>query len=320
MRVLVTGASGFVGGHLCQALIDTGHEVTAALRRGPIDDLPPEVLQVNVGDMGAQTEWRDALNGVEGVMHLAARTHVMDETATDAEALYRQINVDATARLAEQAAGAGVKRFVYLSSVKAGAENSAPGKPLTVDDPPVPEDAYGRTKRDGEAALWRATEASAMEGVVIRPPLVYGPGAKGNLITLFKAVNLGLPMPLGSVGNLRSVVYVGNLVDAMLTALQAPAAAGRSFYVCDGDDVSSTELIRRIGTALNRPARLIPFPTTLLFLAGRLTGKTEVMTRIAGSLQIDGAAIRQALDWSPPFSMKEGLEQTAAWYKSRGDG
>jgi len=318
MRVLVTGATGFVGVHLCRALEAAGHAVTAAARRDVADEVSAAARWVNVGDLGPETDWRPALVGVDAVMHIAARTHVLKETATDADAAYRRVNVDATERLVAQAATAGVKRFVYLSSVKASGENSVPGTPLTDSDPPRPEDAYGRTKLAAEQLILRAAEAAGMNAAVLRPPLIYGPGIKGNLLTLFNAIDKGVPLPLGSVANKRSLVYVGNLVDVMIKMLATDAVAGRTYFITDGEDVSTPELVRRIAEALGRPARLLPMPTALLFLAGRLCGRTPTMQRIAGSLQIDDSPLRQTMDWSPPVTMKEGLEQTAAWFKSRG--
>lgn len=318
MRVLVTGASGFIGSHLCRALMDAGHEVTAALRREFVGGLPHGVLPITVGEVGPDTDWGAAFDGVECIAHTVARTHVLNDTAPDAENLYRLVNVDGMTHLASQAAAVGVRRFLLLSSIKVCGESSPPGRPLGPADPMAPEDAYGRSKRDAELALWRIAESSGMTATVLRPPLVYGPGLKGNLLRLFKAIDKGAPLPLRSVRNKRSLVYVGNLVDAMVRLLDAESLAGQTFHVCDGDDASTRELIERIAVALGKPARLAPVPTGLLFLAGRLTGRTEMVKRITGSLQINGEAFKQAVGWAPPFTMKEGLALTAAWYKSQG--
>ena len=317
MHVMVTGASGCVGGHLCRGLIGAGHRVTAVTRRDGVDSLPAAVTEINVGDIGADTDWRAALAGIDAVIHTAARTHVLSENGADAEDLYRRLNVDGTRRLAEAAAEAGTGRFLFLSSIKAGGENTVPGQPLKADDPAAPEDAYGRTKRDAEAVLRQIAERTDMSAVALRPPLIYGAGIKGNLLTLFKAVDKGLPLPLGTVQNKRSLVYVGNLVDVMIRLLDAPAGDFEIFHVTDGEDVSTPVLIERIASALGRPARLFAFPESLLVAAARLTGRTATVRRIAGSLQVDDRTLRRALNWHPPHTMKEGWEQTAAWYKSR---
>jgi len=316
MRVLVTGATGFVGRRLCGALASRGHQVTGAVRRPAESDLPAGVLPVQVGDMGPGTPWDEALSGIEGIVHLAARAHVMRDTAADPEAEYRRVNVEATRCLAERAMAAGVRRFVFMSTVKVNGERTE-DRPFQPADPPAPEDAYGRTKRDAEAAVWTTLGDSATEAVVVRSPLVYGPGVKGNFLTLLKAVHGGMLLPFGAIDNRRSMVFVDNLADALIAALEQPAAAGETFYVRDDEDVSTTELIRRMAGALERPARLLPVPAALLRLAGRLTGKHDMARRITGSLQVDDSATRKTLRWSPPHTMKEGLEQTAAWYKSR---
>ena len=315
MRVLVTGASGFVGRHLSRALVAGGHGVVAALR-GDLAELPDGVTPVAVGDIGPETAWRAALDGVDAVAHLAGRAHVMRDAA-DAEARYVRTNVEGTRRLAEEAVGTGVRRFVFLSSVKAVGERTADA-PFTPDAEARPEDAYGRTKLDAEAALRLAAEGTGTEAVIIRPPLVYGPGVKGNLLTLLSAVAGGRPLPLGAVDNRRSFVYVENLCDAVARAVAAPAAAG-TYFVRDGDDVSTAELIRRMAAALGRPPRLFPVPVGVLRLVSRITGKSASVQRVSDSLQVDDTSFRADFDWRPPFTMNEGLERTAAWYKSRSE-
>ncbi len=316
LRVLVTGANGFVGQHLCPLLLEAGHQVIAAMRLDAAPELPIAVKYVNVGELTQGTHWRDALNGVDAIIHLAARTHVMEETETNPEMAYRRINVEATRRLANEAAELGVRRLVFLSSIKVNGECTQ-GEPYTADDRPAPEDAYGRTKRDAEVELRRATEGTNTEYVIIRTPLVYGPGVKGNFLRLLAAVARKKPLPLGLIQNQRSLCYVGNLCSALLTALEHPAAAGRTFLVRDGEDFSTTDLVRHMAKALGVPAHLLRVPALFLGLAGRLIGRELAINRLTGSLQVDDRPLRCDLDWQPPFSVDQGLVQTATWFKSR---
>jgi len=317
LRVLITGASGFVGQHLCPLLLGAGHDVVAALRRPDAPELPDVVGCVNLGEFGPRTSWRGALDGVDAVVHMAARTHVMEETDGDPEAAYRRINVEATRRLADEAAVLGINRIVFLSSIKVNGE-ATHGRAFTTDDPPAPEDAYGRTKRDGEIELQRATEGTGTEIVTLRTPLVYGPGVKGNFLKLMAAVAAGRLLPLGLItGNRRSLVFVGNLCTAILTVLEHPAAAGKTFLVSDGEDLSTSSLTRRIGQALGKPARLLPVPPGLLQFAGGLVGRAASVARLTGSLRVDSSALSHDLNWHPPYGVDQGLELTADWFKSR---
>lgn len=300
-RVLVTGANGFVGSHLCLALTAAGHQVIAATRAA-------------VGDVGPDTDWRAMLDGVDTIIHLAARAHVMSDTAADPEAAYMRINQGGTVALAAQAADAGVRRLVFLSSVKVNGERTT-AAPFSETDTPAPEDAYGRSKLAAETALFEIAAGSALTATVIRSPLVYGPGVKGNFL---KLLGLRLPLPLSSINNARSLIYVGNLVSALIAAMRPPAA-GQVYLVDDGVAVSVAQLIRQIGDALGRPARLVPMPVALLKLAGRLAGKQETIARLTDSLVIDSAKIRRDLGWLPPYNMGQGLAATARWFKSRRD-
>ena len=317
MRVLVTGATGFVGRHLCAALLAAGHQVKAVTRRDHAFNLAAGIQVVNMGNLGPNKDWRSSLTDIDTVIHLAARTHVLRDSALDPEAEYHRINVGATTALGVQAAAGGVHRFIFLSSVKAGAEVSLRDIPLQTKMPPNPQDAYGRTKLAAEKALGELSAESDMDVVVLRPPLIYGPGVKGNFLELFNAVNRGVPLPLRWVDNRRDLIYVENLVAALMRVMEVPATICGTHYVCDGDAVSTPELIRRTADALNRPARLLPMPERALRLAGWMTGRSEVIKRLTESLCIDGHAFRRRAAWSPPFSMKEGLARTAAWYKSQ---
>jgi len=255
--IAVTGASGFVGQRVVADLARRGH-VAIGVVRGPSAPSTPQARVV--GDIGAQTDWARALEGVELVVHCAARAHVMHERATDPLPLYRAVNVEGTRRLAEQAARHGVRRIVYLSSVKAAGERSAPGRPLAASDASVPEDACGVSKREAELALLDVGAATGLETVIVRPPLVYGPGVKGNFLRLMAAIARGWPLPLGALDNRRSMVSLANLTDFISLCVESPIAVGRTFFVSDGDDLSAASLARRMGAAFGRPARLLPVP------------------------------------------------------------
>ena len=317
MKVLVTGATGFVGRHLCRMLIDAGHEVTAAVRAEPSPALADGITVVDVGELSAGTLWRDALAGQDAVVHLAARTHVMHETESNPEMAYRRMNVEVTRRLANECALLGIKRIVFMSSIKVNGEATPKDRPYTAADTPAPEDAYGRTKLSAERELARATEGTSTDFVILRPPLVYGPGVKGNFEKLMRAVAAGSWLPLGSLANRRSLIYVENLCSALIQCLESSKAAGRTYLVSDGDDLSTTSLVRRIAAALGIPARLLRVPAPLLKLAGKLTGKSAAIARLTGSLRIDGSALCSELGWQPPYSVDQGLERTAAWFKDQ---
>lgn len=303
--MLVTGATGFVGGALTAELFARGLAFRAASR-------DPRPGFVAVGDFDAGTDWGDALTGVDIVVHLAARTHVMRETATDVLAAYRAVNVTATMALARQAAAAGVRRFVFLSSIKVNGEATPPGQPFSADDPPRPDDAYGRSKWEAEQALRALGRDTGMEIVVIRPPLVYGPGVRANFASLVRLAMSGLPLPFASVRNARSLVFVGNLVDAIILCSRHPAAAGETFLVADAEAPSIGALMARIAVAGGRRARLLPVPPSWLALCARLAGKPEIAARLLGSLCVDTAKIRQRLGWTPPYTQAEGLRRTLA--------
>jgi nucleoside-diphosphate-sugar epimerase len=306
--VLVTGANGFVGSALCEALAATAHRVRRAVRvaRPGLSDA------VAIGDIGPDTNWGPALKGVGSVVHLAARTHVLHETASDAQAEYRRINVEGTRRLAQMAAQAGVRRLVFMSSIKVNGE--ATGRPFTERDVPRPEDAYGHSKWETEQALAQVTAETGLEVAVLRPPLVYGPGVKGNFLRLMDTVARGTPLPLGSIANRRSLIYVGNLVDAIIKALDAPGAAGRTYLVSDGEDISTPDLVRALAQALGVRPRLLPCPPALLQFGAALAGKRAELARLTGSLQVDNTTLRRELDWRPRCTLAQGLAETARWY------
>jgi UDP-glucose 4-epimerase len=305
MRVLVTGANGFVGVALCGHLHAHGHEVVPAVRRGSA--LAGEVV---VGDVGGTTDWRSALAGCNAVIHLAARVHVMHDTAQDPQALYRATNTDATLNLARQAAQVGVKRFVFISTIKANGEGR--DAPYLESDAPAPEAAYAISKWEAEQGLLKIAQETGLEVVILRPPLVYGPEVKANFSRLMQTVQKGWPLPLGAIRNRRSLLYLGNFVDAIRVCVEHPAAAGQTFLLDDGQPVSTPELIRAVARAMGRPARLLAVPVRLLEFAGALLGKRAAVARLTGSLWVDSSFIRSRLGWTPPYSMEAGLAATVA--------
>lgn len=304
--VLVTGANGFIGRALVSRLTNEGWAVKAAVRRP--SGFPSESL---VGDLGARTDWGNALQGCRAVVHLAARVHVMRDTARDPLIEFRAINVDGTLNLARQAARTGIKRFVFLSSIKVNGEQASAAQPFTVDAPPAPEDAYGLSKLEAESGLREICVDSGMEFVVIRPPLVYGPGVGGNLKALMRWVPRGIPLPLGAVNNRRSLIALDNLTDLIATCLVHPAAANQIFLAADGEDVSTTELLRRIAYAWGQTPRLLPVPTSWLARCAAMLGKTSIADRLLGSLVVDSSRTREALGWYPVVSMEEQLRRMA---------
>ena len=312
MKVLVTGASGFVGSALCGHLLAKGQTVTGAVRSIPGKPLPGVEYRV-VSDLSAETNWREALTGMDAVVHCAARVHIMKETSTDPLAAFREMNVKGTACLAEQAADNGVKRFVFISSIKVNGETTS-GRPFTADNTPAPEDPYGISKWETEQVLQKIAEKTGLEVVIIRPPLVYGPGVRANFLRLMQAVKLGMPLPLGAINNRRSLVALDNLMDLIDTCLNHPAARNQTFLVSDGSDLSTTALVKNMAVALGRPTRLIPVPESLLRVVAKLLGKTSIAQRLCGSLQVDINKTREMLSWSPPVTVNEALRKTAAHF------
>ena len=311
MKVLVTGASGFVGSATCARLVLQGMNVLGTVRHLPIQPL----LGVDyciMGDLDTNTDWRGALTGVDAVIHCAARVHVMQETAADPLVAFHAANVAGTEQLARQAAVAGVRRFVFLSSVKVNGEGGLVAYRET--DPPAPQDAYGISKYEAELGLREVAVETDMEVVMVRPPLIYGSGVKANFQALMRALVRGIPLPLGAIHNRRSLVALDNVVDLIVTCIEHSAAANETFLVSDGEDLSTTELIRRLARAMCRPARLIPMPTTALMAGATLLGKREMARRLCGTLQVNITKARTVLGWTPPVSVDEGLRRTAEHY------
>jgi len=309
--IAVTGAAGFVGAALCGELYSRGFAVRSVVRSLHSAEPASGVEQIAVSNLDAATDWSSALGGVDCVIHCAARAHVMHETEADALAAYRSENVDGSQRLAEQAAAAGVRRLVYLSSIKVNGE-STDGLPRPFgarNDEVNPEDPYGVSKWEAEQALWAVAASTCLEVVVVRPPLVYGPSVKGNLARLLKLVRLGVPLPFGAVHNQRSLIGLDNLVDLLIRCVDHPAAAGQTLLVSDGEDISTPDLLRYMANALGRSARLLPVSVALLRLVGRALGKQAEIDRLVGSLKIDSRHTRELLDWNPPVSVAEGIRR-----------
>lgn len=302
-HVLVTGASGFVGSALLPRLRGDGHRVTALTRRAT--PVPGASHTARVSFLGDESALAPALRGVDAVVHLAARVHVMRDTVEDPLAEFRRVNVAGTLGLARAAASAGVRRFVFLSSIKVNGEEGY----FRESDTCSPHDPYGISKHEAELGLKEIESTSGMEIVIIRPPLVYGPGVRANFRSLIQIVRRGIPLPLGAVRNRRSMVGVRNLADCIVRCLDHPAAGGETFFVSDGEDLSTPELIRRLARAMGRRPLLIPIPVPILAAGATLLGKRDILQRLTGSLQVDITKARTLLDWSPPFSIDEELRR-----------
>jgi len=328
MNILVTGPDGFVGTSVCRELVRSGHVVRGAQWQSA--PLPDGCESVVVGDIGGKTDWRAALTGVDIVIHLAARVHVMNEVASDPLEAFRCVNVGGTRALAEAAARAGVKRFVFMSSIKVHGENTEVGekdegrrvkgeedgcvvlpRAFSEADVPRPADPYGVSKWEAEQVLREIESASEMKVTVLRPPLVYGPGVKANFQKLMGAVKKGLPLPFGCVENRRSFLGLTNLTSAVIACVEHPMAGGETFVISDGEDVSSPELVRRMAVALGRRPFLLPVPLCMMRFAGRMLGKSDQVNRLFGSLVLDSSKIRQVLGWVPPSDMSSELKRLA---------
>lgn len=308
MTILLTGASGFLGSHLLMTARHRGIKIRPVYRAKVFEGKQSDA--VVVPELDSAADWSQALKDVDVVIHAAARAYIMRDEALDPLAEYRRVNVVGTLNLARQAAAAGVRRFVFISSIKVNGEATTLGRPFTADDVPGPEDAYGLSKAEAEAQLKQVAQGTRMELTIIRPPLIYGPGVKGNFATLINWVDRGLPLPLGAVThNRRSLVALDNLVDLILFCADHPKAANQTFLISDGEDLSTTELLKRIGEAVKQPARLLWVPTAVIAFMAGLLGKKVISQRLLSSLQVDMQKTCELLDWKPPVAVDEGLRR-----------
>lgn len=315
MTTLVTGANGFIGSALCARLRKNGVSVRDAVRT--LNSHPSGAEAVAIGSLSSETNWTAALRNVEQVVHLAARVHVMNDMSSNPLTEFRRVNLESTANLARQAAAAGVRRVVFLSSIKVNGEFTQEGRPFTADDEPAPKDPYGVSKHEAEQVLREIAADTGMEVVIIRPPLVYGPGVKANFESMMRWLVRGVPLPLAAVTeNRRSLVALDNLVDLIVTCMNHQQAANQTFLVSDGEELSTVDLLRRMGAALGHPARLFYIPPSVLKLGAHVVNKPEIYQRLCGSLQLDIAKTRQLLGWIPPVSVDEGLQRAAQGFRA----
>ena len=309
--ILVTGANGFVGRKLCQVLVDGGHTVHAITRNNYNLKNESSVKSFIIKDIRSDTQWGEALEEVDCVIHLAARVHVMADDSNDPLSEYREVNTIGTINLARQALQVGVKRFIYISSIKVNGECTTNNIPFTAEDISTPDDPYAISKYEAEQQLFELSKNEWMDVVVIRPPLVYGPGVKANFLSMMRWVNIGIPLPLGSIHNKRSLVALDNLVDLIQVCSFHKAAANEVFLVSDGDDMSVTQLLIAMAKALGKPSRLIPVPVWLIRLGATILRKTNISRRLLDSLQVDITKTQRLLNWKPPVSTEAALKETA---------
>ena len=317
VRILLTGADGFIGSTLTTRLHECSYVVRAAVRtalnsRAQQDSGSTALQSIVLSDASTDDETKEALEDVQTVVHLAARVHIMSDRSASPLHEFRRVNVQWTGRLARLAAAQGVRRFIFLSSVKVNGERTM--SPFTEQDPPRPEDPYAMSKWEAEKALAAISSETGIETVIVRSPLVYGPDVRGNFLQLLKVIRCGIPLPFAGIHNQRSLIYRENLADALIRCMQEGGASGKTYLVSDGEDLSTPELIRRLADAMRVRARLWPIPTRLLLCAGRMMGKGAVIGRLVDSLQIDSSKIRRELSWTPPFRVERGLQEAASWF------
>lgn len=318
-KILVTGSSGFIGKALCDRLLAKGNEIVAPCRSSENQPVHKLFHYVKITGVEDTVDWLPMLSNVDVVVHLASRVHIMSDASKNPLEEYRKVNVNGTLNLAQQAATIGVKRFIYLSSIKVNGEETAPGKPYTADDEAAPIDPYAISKYEAEIELRKIAHKAGMDVVIIRPPLVYGPGVKANFLRMMLLLRRGIPLPFGAIYNVRSLVALENLVDFIILCIEHPAAANQIFLVSDGEDLSTTELLRRLAKALGISARLLPLPTIVLKIGAMLIGKSSIARRLCGSLQVDINKNRELLGWLPPCNVDRALKNVANDYLAQSD-
>jgi len=302
-KIILTGSSGFLGSAIYRSL---GHRNIALLGR---KNLFKESLFFKK-QLSGYEDYSDCFASVETIIHCAARVHIMDDKTLDPLSDFREVNTAGTLNLARQAAASGVKRFIFISSIKVNGETTSRGTEFTSDDEAKPRDPYGISKAEAEAGLLGVAKETGLEVVIIRPTLVYGPGVKGNFLNLLKLSNLSVPLPFGSINNKRSMVYLDNLVDLIITCIEHPRAAGKIFLASDGDDLSLARLLGLIRKSMNKRPLLIPIPSMFFMLIGKIIGKGEVIDRLVGNLQVDSRDAKNYLSWTPPYSVEQGIKAT----------
>ncbi len=310
-KVLITGANGFVGQTVCQYLMDSEIPIRKALRQKP-DHQESQDCHV-IGDINAHTNWSQALNNIDSIVHLAARAHIMKDTSSDPLSTFRRVNVEGTVNLARQAARANVRRFIFTSSIKVNGEKTE-GTGFTETDESAPEDPYGISKYEAEQELRQVAKETGLDVVILRPPLIYGPLVKANFYQLMNIIYNGWPLPLGKVNNQRSLLYVGAFASAIKTCLMHPNASGKTFLVSDEKSLSTSELIIKLGEFLNRPPRLLNIPLSWMKLGGKFLRKAAAIDKLTSSLVIDNTKIQQELNWASPYSIDSGMQKTAEWF------
>lgn len=318
MKILVTGANGFVGLPLSQHLFTAGHQVIGAVRsHDSLTTLNPEIQLKVIGDINETTDWKDCLGDVACVIHLANRAHMMDRQSSDYLDLYKKVNTEGTLNLARQAVAAGVKRFIFISSIKVNGESTLSGQAFTPNDQYIPVDPYGLSKYEAELGLKLIAEKTGLEVVVVRPPLIYGPGVKANFLKMMQWIEKGIPLPFGAIDNQRSLLGLDNLINFINLCLNHPGAVGQKFLISDDHDLSTTELLEEIAFAMNRPSRLLSIPQYWIETFLILLGQRHLSERLFRSLQLDISLAKTRLSWKPPYSLKEQLHKTVLDYLSR---
>ncbi len=315
-RVMVTGSSGFIGKALCKHLAGKGFDVNNALRSASQQDDTENIVKTVIGEINANTDWQAVLVQIDVVIHLAARVHITNEGAADSLAEFRKVNVDGTLNLARQAVNSGVRRFIFISSIKVNGETTTPGVPFSADDQPAPADAYGISKLEAEDALRILAAETGLEVVIIRPPIVYGPGVKANFNAMLCCINRAIPLPFGAIHNRRSLLALDNLVDLISVCVDHPVAVNQTFLASDGEDLSTTDLLRRMANALGKKCYLLPIPLVIIKLVAELVGRKILVQKLCDSLQVDMSKTCELLSWVPPVSVDEALRRTAKHYKA----
>ena len=311
-KIVVTGANGFIGSAVCRILLAEKFTVTGTFRVVQSSDTVSGIRPVEIGGLDGRTNWKAALEGADVVVHTAARAHIVNDSAPESRVAYRRVNTDGTANLARQATDCRVKHFIFMSSVKVNGETSQTA--YTESDPPLPQDAYGISKMEAEQALMKISSGTSMKATILRSPLVYGPRVKANFLKLIRIVDRGFPLPLARINNKRSLIYIGNLADAIVRSIRHTNTDTQIYMLRDGWDVATPDLIKMIASALGKKPRLFGMPIHCLQSIARMVGKQDMAERLIGSLTVDDSKIRQELNWSPPYSLQQGIEKTVHWY------